>query len=135
MSPRITRRGFLIGLGSAAAALIVRSEPWRALVAYRDPPAAARLVSLLTHVENARVVGHAYLRAFPLERSADGLVEGIASGLPGGHGALRTSSDDELRRAVSTAIRDDFAREADVTVQGWILSRTEARLYALAALF
>jgi hypothetical protein len=134
LNPRLSRRGFLIGATGAAVALVVRMEPWRAVVAYADPSDADRLVGLLTHVEQARTVGTAYLRAYPHDGSVGRLLDGIASRLPGGRAALRTSSGSELRRTVSASIRSDFERGATVRVQGWILARTEARLYALAAL-
>jgi hypothetical protein len=121
-------------VGVAVAALAVRSEPWDSLVTTADPSDAERLVSLLTHVDNARVVGRAYLRAFPDEGSVSGLVDGIASTVPGGRGVVRRASAEDLARALSSSIRSDFAQEASVTVRGWILSKTEARLYALAAL-
>ncbi|MFN8233365.1 MAG: hypothetical protein U0V56_07805 [Actinomycetota bacterium] len=134
MSPRSTRRGFLVAAGGAVAVLAVRTGPWKALVAYRSPSDAERLVGMLTHVESARVVGRAYLREVSRKRSVEGLVAEIASGLPGGRSSVRGTSDADLRRIVSASIRGDFAREANVTVQGWILSETEARLCALAAL-
>lgn len=133
MSARVTRRGFLAVLGAGAATLVLRSAP-SALVAHQRRTDAERLVSLLTHVESARAVGKAYLRAFPGEGSVAGLVDGIASGVPDGRAGLRRASDDGLRGALSASIRADFAREDSVTVRGWILSKTEARLYALAVL-
>jgi hypothetical protein len=134
MSPRLSRRRFLVAVGGAAAALAVRAEPWRAVVAVRARSDAEHLVSALDHLESARVVGRAYLREHPRERSVAGLVDGITSDLPGGRATVGGASEAELRLAVSASIRNDFARETSVRVQGWILSRTEARLYALAAL-
>jgi hypothetical protein len=39
-----------------------------------------------------------------------------------------------LRRALALRTRRDFAEGRTVRVEGWILSRTEARLYAIASL-
>ncbi len=39
-----------------------------------------------------------------------------------------------IRDRISNRVRKDFAEEAVISVDGWVLSLTEARLYALAAL-
>ena len=39
-----------------------------------------------------------------------------------------------LRQRISIRVRNDFAEGAVINVEGWVLSVTEARLYALAAL-
>ena len=39
-----------------------------------------------------------------------------------------------LRQRISNRVRNDFAEGAVINVEGWVLSVTEAHLYALAAL-
>ena len=132
---RITRRGFLatvIGIGGSA--LTIGTRPWRALVAFMPVTAAERLVGLLTQRDSARVVGRAYLDRVPAESSASGLVDRIAAGLPDGRRAVRDASDGELRALLAASIRSDFEQGRVVDVDGWVLSPTEARLYALTTL-
>lgn len=69
----------------------------------------------------ARRVGRAYLRRHPAEADVALLRAALAADL----------GDPERLRA---RVRGDFEREAVVRVQGWVLSRTEARLCALEAL-
>lgn len=45
--------------------------------------------------------------------------------------AAASMSQRELQRIVAEQIQRDFLRNDSVAVDGWILSRTEARLYAL----
>lgn len=53
-----------------------------------------------------------------------------------GHAALRMSANGYVPhgRELAQRIRDDFARGHVVNVDGWILARTEAAVYAWAAL-
>jgi hypothetical protein len=132
---RITRRRFVatvIGIG--ASGLAIGTRPWRALVAFAPVTMAERLAGLLTHRESARVVGRAYLDRVPGESTASGLVERITAGLPGGWRTARDASDAELRALLAESIRSDFEEDRVVDVDGWVLSPTEARLYALTTL-
>jgi hypothetical protein len=137
MTPRamITRRRLLaaaIGIGGIAA--VARSRPWRVLVAVSVPSAAERLAGLLTNQDSAKAVGGAYLARVPEEASASLLVDRIAAGLPAGRQTVREAGEEDLRQLLATQIRSDFEEEQDVVVRGWVLSRTEARLYALTTL-
>lgn len=129
---RVSRRGFLataaaIGVALAASEL----KPWNALVSIVPPSVVDRLVGLVRTPESAKVVGNAYLETVPADASVARLVDGIASGLPGGRAALREADDDRLRAIVAGRIKADFEHDHVVEVGGWILSPTEARLYAL----
>ncbi len=79
-------------------------------------------------------VGNACLRALPAsDASPDHLARLILEGLS------TTSCGDctsvaELRRSVRERSQDDFARDRIVYVDGWMLSLTETRIYALSAL-
>jgi hypothetical protein len=89
----------------------------------------SRLVALFTDPGSARTIGLAYLRTVgEAEASPERLVQAIS----GASEAVMASS--ELKRVIGARIRSDFAEGAIVTVDGWMLSRTEARLCALAAL-
>ena len=131
----ITRRRFLATAAAiAGSALVVERRPWRALVTFAPVSAGERLAGLLTHRDSAREVGSAYLDRAPQEASVSGLVDRIAAELPQGRRTVQEASDDELRTLLAASIRLDFEHDRVVQVRGWVLSPTEARLYALAAL-
>lgn len=136
--PRITRRRLLIAALWAGAASVplglARLRPWRVLVEIVPADAGERLAALLAHRESAAAVGSAYLRGAPDEADLVVLVGLIASDLPGGRPALRRATDDDLRHLLADRTRLDFEQERTVSVRGWILSRTEARLYGVVAL-
>jgi hypothetical protein len=118
------RRSFLRNspLGAAALLLALQTNPVRL--------AAKPLRSV--QPENAAMVsvGRAYLDQTPQEANAarlrqllDLAAEVRAATLPG---------PEKERLALRQS--EDFRTGQTVLVQGWVLSRTEARLYALAAL-
>ncbi len=47
---------------------------------------------------------------------------------------FRMKSKEAVRRRIANQVRLDFAQGAVVSVDGWLLSLTEARVYALVAL-
>jgi hypothetical protein len=132
----ISRRAFLAFAAAAGAALLARSrEP--ALVALgeaRERLLIGRLTSLLAHQESARVIGMEYARQYPAEARPAYLLGAIVSGVPGGGATLLAAPDGERRALLDCAMREDFAAERVVKLRGWMLSATEARLCALAAL-
>ena len=118
-SPNLSRRRFIAllallpGLGLAHAAVPRATE------------AECMLSALFTNRRSAAIVGQVYLQQHPEEANVETLLAGIdAAHLPPAERAPLTD-----RR-----IRADFAAGRVVTIDGWILARTEARLCALAAL-
>jgi hypothetical protein len=91
------------------------------------------LLKLLENPRDAQEIGLDYLYMLPPhERSADFLINEIFTGA-----AVAMWTPRQLRmigRLVNKRMRRDFAEGAVVTVDRWILSVTEVRLYALAAL-
>ncbi len=82
------------------------------------------LRDVIGNLDSAAHFGRIYLDAYPDERDARQLfnrIENVAQG--------RTDFE-----SVSAAVRDDYVRGNTVSIDGWLLSRTEARLFALAAL-
>lgn len=135
--PRATnRRRFLqLTLGAGFALALAPLRPWRALVEITTPPLGVRLTGLLEHRRSARIVGREYLlRRTSDDGSARALVEAITSGLPGGRDAASAASRSELQELLAARVEKDFDDELTVNLRGWIVSRTEARLCALAAL-
>jgi hypothetical protein len=72
-------------------------------------------------------LGHAYLRSHPEERDL-GLILGAIEAAIATVGHLEPT-------ALQRAIRMDYQRATVVSVHRWLLSRTEARVYAAIALY
>lgn len=124
----LTRRWFLTGL---TALVITRAGPDRWQSSEDRSPASALLGHFFRRDLPAAVrLGRKYLEIAPAERSEERLGEMIL-GAAWGEG----NSD---ARDIATRVRvrrDEDFREGDlVTIDGWFLARTEARLCALAAL-
>jgi hypothetical protein len=131
----IARRQYLTGMlaafALASAGLFMGSRAQNA--PNKLVTAHSALVTLLENPRDAYAIGLAYLRILsPDERSADYLVKETLTSV-----SLATRTPRGLRmigRLVNQRMRRDFAEGAVVAVDRWILSVTEARLYALAAL-
>lgn len=118
MAQQIERRIVVGALGAAALSLALP----RGLRA--EPSLTAALAELFGNLDSARHIGRAYLRQTPAEASRETLLSALDGTLPS------AAKGEELRRQ----LRQDFADGNVVTVRGWLLSRTEARLCGLAAL-
>jgi hypothetical protein len=133
--PTIHRRQFLLlalGLAGSVAAgskLSGAAEGW-----LRQGNLRAKLTALFIHQESAQAIGRAYLQRYPQEADVRTLEDQIAQGIAGGHTLLVATGKPEISKLLTDRIRQDFATDRVVKVQGWILSVTEARLCALAAL-
>jgi hypothetical protein len=126
MSLHVTRRGFLTTLaaGILGAAIGVRLY-WTKV---RAPTEAGQLARLLPHADSAARLGRRYLEDTPQEADATRLVALMGTTLAAGE------SDAALRERLETRIHQDFIEGATVSVDGWLLSVTEARLCALVHL-
>lgn len=128
--PSITRRRLLLtlllglsGVRSAPAGVCVEPSPdgdagvpgWLGLLR-EDTGAAARL-------------GSVYLRDHPAERSVRGLLIAVERSCLG----LGDVSSNPLT-ILDRAVREDYRRGELVSVDRWLVSRTEARVYALVTL-
>ena len=108
----------LLGLGVPGLAVLQACGPGSDTV--------DRLQGFFPDRASAAEVGRAYLQRHPAESDVDTLVSSIVGDPP--------VSADDLVTDVLARHREDFARGRTVTVRGWVLSGTEARLCALAAL-
>lgn len=91
------------------------------------------VVALCSDLSYPRTIGKACLEALPaIEASKASLTRVILANMPvaGRDG----SSASALAHAIRDQSRDDFRDGRIVTVDGWMLSLTETRVYALAAL-
>jgi hypothetical protein len=132
---RTSRRRFLAGAAAVAVPVALAPlKPWRALYEVSSPGGpAARLAGVLRGRRGARLLGRDALVALDRPGGRQ-LAAQVLATLPGGAEALARVSDDELRALLAAGVREDFAAERTVRCGGWVLSATEARLCALAAL-
>lgn len=116
----LTRRGFvkwMLALGTLPHGIV------QAAAHPRAESAARRWLAAWSHPHSAREIGRVYLVEHPTEADPTLLCHYLESVcVQPGRG----------RTDWSFVIRDDFARGNTVLVGGWVLSRTEARLCALA---
>jgi hypothetical protein len=124
----LTRRRLLIGALTVAAAVVAGPAVVVPLIERLAPGSTADLLrALITHDEGASYLGRRYLQAHPTEARSDVLVRMLV-------GTNAPTSERETSRALAVRIRSDYAAGRTVKVDGWVLSRTEARLYALVAI-
>jgi hypothetical protein len=116
-------------LGAVAASGIGRAAAGRVAGAIPD---GGLLYALFPELRHARTLGRACLRFFPTTVSADRLYAWI---VPAARPEIENAAAiAELQRSIRQRVRRDFAADDTVRVDGWVLSITELRLYALAAL-
>jgi hypothetical protein len=127
----VTRRGFLAGLAYLSSFGILQAG-W--FVGWprngTDNALASRLADYYVDKVSAKVVGLEYLRSVPEEARADRLVDLICST---NKQQFAEVDDQTLKDLLLVRQREEFTEDRIVTVRGWILSRTECRLCALAA--
>jgi hypothetical protein len=131
----LTRRRFMALALAFSAPLVPGVVPGLSL---GDPriSASARLTALIRHRDSAARIGRAYLRTAPADRDAERLLDAIvATVATGTDGDDPLAADDVmLADMLARQIASDFASRDVALVEGWVLSRTEARLCALVAL-
>lgn len=126
----VSRRAFLAAAalaaaGGGAAAYRLLSEDGFD----REFEQTADVARLFDELEPARRIGRAYLGAHPAEADEETLVR-LLEASPG-WGRAWDASPAQLGELARSALARDFDRGRTVEVDGWILSRTEARLCAL----
>lgn len=109
------------GGAAVASSVIASAAPDRL-------PLQAALLGVLSHPDGARNIGARYLSLVPAEGDERHLVNLLAKGAPG------LMARDEARALLQNAVREDFDQGRTVELNGWVISRTEARLCALASL-
>ena len=111
-------------LGAIASLVGVACGP-KVATSTPDAPLSAAQV-LVVVPPGVLVLGREYLEAEPKEADADRLREALAW--------PSTEDDAAWRASLGEAIRDDLDEDRIVELAGWHLTRTECRVYALAAL-
>ena len=121
------RRGFLIGLfglgGLAAGGLGYGGLRHLRRKQQRIESTTGELVNFL----GSRDLGNLYLAAFPEEADSDVLVAALFEGIPEGE------SPKVVRKHIQKKIVDDYDQDRVKAMDGWVLSVTELRLFALAS--
>ena len=105
----------------------------RCQVATSAGPRVEQLLTVFTRRCSARVIGREYLREYPDEADLNHLLE-----LSCKSSEARIPPTERDRRVLAPRLerrlREDFRTGRTVRVSGWGLSRTEARLCAMAAM-
>jgi hypothetical protein len=132
MPMKTARRSVLLAV--AGWALLPVAALARLPLAASDPDARllARLATFFAVPDSAAALGAAYLRQAPEEAQAASLVARLFPGVASA--ALERWPDGALRSALAGRLSEDFAQSRTVVLEGWVLSRSEARLFAAAAL-
>jgi len=134
--PDRSRRRYLTSALPTAALLSVGGWPWLAK-AETAAPASFALANLLRLAPQpqAALIGAAVLPqlAHPAPQA---LVQALVSRLSAflGHDLHQVCDTGQLHLAFQEAVQADFAQGKCQSVSGWVLTRTEVELCALAAL-
>lgn len=128
MTHPIDRRSAVRALGAAGMTLALAPH---VAPSGNGVPLAGWLKTMLADLDSARQVGRAYLTAAPAEADRDRLLAQLFPQLEPGAAADGSTA---WRESFSSRCRQDFADGQTVQVDGWVLSLTEVRLCALAAL-
>ena len=128
----LTRRSFLRLLATFGAWLVAqRLGLLNALgQAIGRESLASRLLQLFRSPASASAIGRAYLQSAPQDADERRLLRLICASGPHWH----TADTKRLRLLIVQQQAEDFQQGRVVQVHGWMLSETEARLCALAAL-
>jgi hypothetical protein len=130
---KLTRRTALAGFAAAGGLMAIQPRAQAFALPERtgDHELAETALSMFSNPGDVRRVGMACQGRAELCLSRQALVDGI-------FGPERDRLAASLDRAqvhgwLRTRIREDFSTGRTVTVNGWVLADTEAKLYALAA--
>ncbi len=124
-TPALRRRRFLT-LASLGAMGVMWPTTTEAAIPVRML-AAPGLLAVLGSERAVQQLGECYRRLVPAENDATVLVQAILAPSP----SILSSN---LTAGLAEQVRDDFTHRRTVTVDGWILSLTEARQCALYSL-
>jgi hypothetical protein len=132
----VTRRHCLrMFLGLGAVLLVRRTDAFGTMTSSNtDHLLSAKLANVFYDRKSATVIGLEYLRRTPMEADVRRLTNLICSRWQGPYDDIAHADTGKVKTMLLSQQREDFEKGRIVNVQGWILSETEARLCALAAL-
>jgi hypothetical protein len=96
-------------------------------------PLVSRLSRFYSNRESAQVIGRRYLDLAPSEADLERLMALICHS-DENSARFAHANTEQLREILLDQQRTDFARGRTVMIDGWVLSETEVRLCALAAI-
>ena len=124
------RRFFLISL-AISPIFFWRTTRWLRVSAeagdLETPTVKYCLSNVLTDESGARLIGMAYLSAYPDEGDRILILKDLL-------GPTKLRGPDDLRRRIAKRREQDFIEGQVVVLDGWILAKSEARAVALAVL-
>jgi hypothetical protein len=131
--PNSSRRCLLCWLVYLGSFAFIQSI-WPLYTTRKTNDLAGKLANFYVDRKSAKLVGLEYLRTVPSEGKLSLLVDLICSFDEAQRGEFAQADKHQLKELLLLRQRDDFEHERVVNVRGWILSKTECRLCALAAL-
>jgi hypothetical protein len=131
----MTRRDFFVSLAATVAGLML---PSLGLTAGQvsGSQVDGLLNILVPDLTAAGRLGRFYLTAYPAELDFDRLADGALGPfrLHAAADAIDSTPESVLISRAKRIVADDYIAGRVVDIDGWVLSITEARFYALAAL-
>ncbi|MCB6180121.1 hypothetical protein LHP98_18540 [Rhodobacter sp. Har01] len=122
-------------VAGAAALLAVRPLAPALARAPGDESLSIQVLALFSAPQDAIAAGRAYLAQFPAEADRPHLLANVFGPLPPQwSGADAADPSAGIAAWLARRIAEDLDRADVVFVRGWMLSRTEARLCAIASL-
>lgn len=94
----------------------------------------SKMIKFYHDTHSAQMIGREYLKYFSEEADINLLVDLLCSHSLRKRRALVQADMSKLREMMLQMQRDDFEHSHVVNIRGWILSQTECRLCAMAAL-
>ncbi len=88
------------------------------------------LAKAIGDAQAAGRIGQAYLKVYPEERRRDWLIETIDKAIQPYVDGNRPANAERVFLALKQAVQQEYVRGEVSLVEGWVLSRTEVRLYA-----
>ena len=119
----ISLAGFPIFFGRAARGLRASAEAGDLKIS----TVKYCLSKVLTDESGARLIGKAYVSAYPNERDRLLILKDLL-------GPAKLRGPEDLRRRIAKRCQEDFIKGQVVVVDGWILAKSEARAAALTVL-
>jgi len=131
---RLSRRSVTASLAGAAVWPCNEAVSQLALKQPDHPTSLQHtLLSLFENPRSAYAIGAACLKSLPRNQSSlQQLTNAIVAASACDTEPMTTTQ--AVRHRITARVRQDFAEDAVVSIEGWLLSLTEARLYALVAL-
>lgn len=132
MKRRMVLRAILLGATAAVTGRVLAFAAWGRVVA--GSGLAERATQCVPDDRLVAELGGCYLADSAREASVPYLLARIGERWPAGTTDLVRLPPRSLRRALASIALRDFERADVVLVDGWVLARSEARLYAVAHL-